>query len=218
MFNISCPPSSAQGDRDLETSREGDGKRVQGDLREKYRQLLQEMKNKGYDVSEASALNEKARRAAREGNRQEMRQLLEQAIAKLESLEAGTHRAANNEGTLKSRIIEIPMGVKEVHVTKTVPDYESGRDIKDYHSAFKTEKISVRNGKLSIKLTSLPVFIEPADRTSKNVSLNSADSPFGVAFAGFVKDGNVALSHMKDLGASWVRFLGPWGGAGLGRC
>ena len=92
VSNTGCSTSYAQGREDRGTRGDRGGRRTQGNLKERYIQLLREMEGKGYDVSEAQALGQRAKRAAREGNRQEARQLLEQAIAKLEALDSATAR------------------------------------------------------------------------------------------------------------------------------
>lgn len=192
MFNISCPPSSAQGNRDLEASRQEGGKRVQDNLRERYRQLLGEMKSKGYDVSEASALNEKAQRAAGEGNRQEARQLLEQAITKLESLEAGAHRATqppSDRETGKTVQIKLPVN-SIVRVIKTFPwntNTVSSNTLQNFHYS----KLEPKEGAVVLNID-FPVIVEEYPYSDFKFQKNKA---FGSTESGQV---NAALPGLSD--------------------
>lgn len=53
-------------------------------------------------------------------------------------------------------------GIKsnKVKITKAVPEYESGKEIKDYSSAFTVEKITVADGKFSFAVADVPFFVE----------------------------------------------------------
>lgn len=192
MFNISCPTSSAQGYRDLEASRQGGGKRVQDNLRERYRQLLGEMKSKGYDVSEASTLNEKAKRAAGEGNRQEARQLLEQAITKLKSLEVGTHRATQPPSDRETgKTVQIKLSVNsKVRVIETFPwdiNTVSSNTLQNFHYS----ELEPKDGVVLLAINS-PVIVQEYPYTDFKFQKNKA---FGATESGQV---NVALPGLSD--------------------
>jgi hypothetical protein len=188
MFNISCHPSFAQGNRDLEASGQRGGKRVQSNLRERYSQLLREMKSKGYDVSEAIALNEKAKRAAKEGNRQEARQFLEQAISKLESLEAGAIRApqqSSDRETGKTVQIELPVKSK-VRVVETFPwdtNTVSSNTLKNFHYS----ELEPKDGVVLLSINA-PVIVQEYPYTDFKFKNNKA---FGATEA---SEGIIGLS------------------------
>ena len=61
----------------------------------------------------------------------------------------------------ESRLVIIP-GIRSarVKVTLAVPDCESGKAVSDYSNAFKSEIKAVDNGKISIALGEIPVYIE----------------------------------------------------------
>src|SRR3990172_1666015 len=50
--------------------------------------------------------------------------------------------------------------VKTVKITEAVPRYESGKEVKDYKIAFNTETKPVQDGKITIILKEIPVFVE----------------------------------------------------------
>jgi hypothetical protein len=182
-------------------------------LPQRYHQLLEEMKNKGYDVSEAMKLDERAKSEMRQGNRQEARRLLREAIATLEALETGTsHRPLSSEDkyTGKTRVVELPVSSPKIYVTEAVPSPESGKEIEKHHGAFETRTVAAQGGKLSIELTGTPVIIEEQVKIDRERSSRSKDSPFGITFTGFLKDLD-AIGYVDDLGASWIRFLGRAG-------
>ena len=47
-----------------------------------------------------------------------------------------------------------------VKITEAVPNYSSGKEVKDYSTAFKTETRQVADNKLTITLSETPVFVE----------------------------------------------------------
>ena len=49
---------------------------------------------------------------------------------------------------------------QSVKITEAVPNYDSGKDVKDYTTAFKTENKQIINNKLTIILNETPVFAE----------------------------------------------------------
>jgi hypothetical protein len=213
MVSISYSLSYAQSDggRRVLDDRGKTGQRVNAVQR--YNQLLQEMKNKGYDVSEAMKLDEKARIEMNQGNRREARRLLREAIATLEALETGTSYITPSCGGKETgRVIEIPVSSSKVYVTEAVPSPESGKKIKDYNGAFVTRTVSAQGGMVSLILTGTPVYIEEQPKADRGSSLGLEDSPFGISIAGFCKEYDSAMRYMKDVGAGWVRFLGKRGG------
>lgn len=219
VFGINCETSDAQDHGNRRAPQGRDTRRAQGNLRERYIQLLKEMKNKGYDVSEAQALGERAKRAAREGNRPQARQLLEQAVAKLESLDTGaphTPRLPAEEEVAKPIPVELSVDSSRVYVTEAVPSATSGKEIKDYESAFETVTVSAKDGAIRLELTSTPVFIEEKNELEDKPSDScSVDSPFGIATAGFLsnRDYRASLKIMKEVGATYVKFMNhpEWG-------
>lgn len=48
----------------------------------------------------------------------------------------------------------------QVKITEAVPKYETGKNVTDYNTAFKTETKNVQNGKIMLTLSNVPVFVE----------------------------------------------------------
>ncbi|MFQ6087666.1 MAG: glycosyl hydrolase 53 family protein [Candidatus Methanofastidiosia archaeon] len=58
--------------------------------------------------------------------------------------------------------VEIDLGrdIYQAKITEAVPKYESGRDVTDYDTAFESETRSVIDGKITITLKEIPLFVE----------------------------------------------------------
>lgn len=102
-----------------------------GRLRQEFKTLVSEMKNKGHDVSKAVELNRRARKVMKEGRRKEARMLLNEAILALRNIKSKADGGQSGDGLeppknisvpmLKSQPIKIDIGVEKVRVIDTFP-------------------------------------------------------------------------------------------------
>lgn len=60
----------------------------------------------------------------------------------------------------EERQITISMSSTDAIITKAIPKYDSGNEVKDYKTAFETETKEVKNGKINLILEDVPVFIQ----------------------------------------------------------
>ncbi len=192
MFNTIGRVSSAQDKKDRGTSHQRAGKSAKGNLSERFNQLIQEMKHKGHDVSEAEALRKKARHAAKGGNRQEARQLLEQAISKLESLESEDYPAPKLSGNIEtSKTVQIELPVKsKVRVIETFPrdtNTISGNVLQNFHYSEQESK----DGVILLSINS-PVIVQEYPYSDFKFQNNKA---FGSTESG---QSNKALRGLPD--------------------
>lgn len=186
---------------------------------DKFYQLLELRQSQGHDVSKAQELNNQAIEAMRAGNRQEARRLLAQAIDLLENM--GTENTGENtllptQGESKGDLVlKVLLSSPQARLTYAIPNSSSGQDIRSGSSdLFTTQIMDTENSTLNVSLSSTPLYIEeydPSKAPSSTNDLNLRDF-FGISYAGFIKDPGMALNFVKELGAGWVRFLGPWGG------
>ncbi|MBI5238710.1 MAG: hypothetical protein HY887_09885 [Deltaproteobacteria bacterium] len=65
-----------------------------------------------------------------------------------------------NDGAASKTIIIETGDARQVKITKAVPRYESGKDVKDYSMAFDEEAKSTDKGKITITLGESPIFVE----------------------------------------------------------
>ena len=103
----------------------------------------------------------------------------------------------------KQRGIELPVSADRVLITRAVPDYSSGTEIKDYSSAFKSWTVEAKDGKVILDLTTVPVFVEEAGIQTGTFA--AEESPFGIHGIRRWDD------NLKELGVQWIRFAGPQG-------
>jgi hypothetical protein len=64
-----------------------------------------------------------------------------------------------NDNPEESKITILGIASNQVKITAAVPRYKSGKDVVDYSAAFKTEIKAVVDGRISVSLGSIPVFI-----------------------------------------------------------
>ena len=67
------------------------------------------------------------------------------------------------DGVAGSELTIEDIAATRVRVTKAVPNAESGRDIVDPTEAFDSSEREVDEGKVSLVVTSLPLFVEETD-------------------------------------------------------
>jgi len=88
-------------------------------------------------------------------------------------------------------------------VTPTFPDRISGKSVKDFESAGVSKKVSVKDNRIIMALSSVPVFLE--DEGKETEFKNHVDSPFGISGI------NGYSPLLRELGVSWVRYMGAAG-------
>jgi hypothetical protein len=65
-----------------------------------------------------------------------------------------------NDNSAEKQVTISGVNSASVKITEAVPNYSSGKDVKDYNTAFKTETKQTVDNKLTINLNGTPVFIE----------------------------------------------------------
>ena len=65
-----------------------------------------------------------------------------------------------NDNSVEKQINISNIDSSSVKITEAVPNYESGKEVKNYDTAFKTENKNIINNKLTITLGETPLFVE----------------------------------------------------------
>jgi hypothetical protein len=65
-----------------------------------------------------------------------------------------------NDNSAEKQVTISGVNSASVKITESVPNYSSGKEVKDYATAFKTEARQTINNKLTITLNETPVFAE----------------------------------------------------------
>ena len=65
-----------------------------------------------------------------------------------------------NDNNGEKQVVISGVNSSSVKITESVPNYGSGKEVKDYATAFKTETRQVTDNKLTITLNESPVFVE----------------------------------------------------------
>lgn len=65
-----------------------------------------------------------------------------------------------NDNSTEKQITISGITSNQVTITEAIPEYESGKEVMNYNSAFNTEAKTVSGGKVTIILTDKPVFVE----------------------------------------------------------
>lgn len=160
--------------------------------------LLQQKKAEGFNVSEAEELDSLSRKAAERGDFKESLRLINEAKFLLEKME---------KKPMKQTMVELHVNSSKVLVTNAVPSIASGKDIKDFRSAFISKTIDVKDGKISLELSDIPIFIEEVSEIEQSITYNDETSAFGIHEPPFR---NYDF-RLDDLGIRWVRLSGPSG-------
>ena len=185
VFGISCGSSYDQPSR--AAPRGIAGRATQENVRDTYRQLLEKMQNEGYDVSEAQALGEKAKRAIEQGNRPEAQRLLREAIAKLESLKSSGPKSQRDyqvkeKSSGKEMTFSISVGADKVRVIDTFPlDVANTSD--NTLANFHVSELNGKGGKVVLNIN-FPVIVEEYPYSEFALKNNKA---FGATESGLVK-------------------------------
>lgn len=222
-MSLSCSPSYGQGPRSREEQGPMRRRTGQEDPRETYRQLLQEAKSKGYDVSEAQALGERAKRAIEQRNRPEAQRLLGEAIAKLELLKSRDSKPqednkASEKFSAKEMIFSISVGADKVRVIDTFPlDVVNVSD--NTLENFRVSEQSSKEGKVVLNIN-FPVIVEEYPYSDFSLKNNKA---FGATESGLMKmrrqvqrRGPPRASSVSDQDSDLQRIFKIMSQAGLG--
>lgn len=65
-----------------------------------------------------------------------------------------------NDNASEKQITISGVNSSSVKITEAVPNYESGKEVANYNTAFKTETKQTNGGKLTITLSEIPIFVE----------------------------------------------------------
>jgi hypothetical protein len=71
-----------------------------------------------------------------------------------------------NDSSVTRTVTISGITINRVKATEAVPKYESGKDVADYTTAFRTDTLIVTNGAAALTLGQRPVFVEPLTVTS----------------------------------------------------
>jgi hypothetical protein len=65
-----------------------------------------------------------------------------------------------NDNSAEKQLTISGVNSSSAKITEAVPNYESGKEVKDYATAFKVETKPIVNNKLTLTLNEVPVFVE----------------------------------------------------------
>ena len=68
--------------------------------------------------------------------------------------------AAWNDNATEKQITIFGINSSQANVTKAIPKYKTGKEVLNYNTAFNVESKPVSNGKITITLSDIPVFVE----------------------------------------------------------
>ena len=68
--------------------------------------------------------------------------------------------AAWNDNATEKQITIFGINSSQANVTKAIPKYKTGKEVLNYNTAFNVETKPVSNGKITITLSDIPVFVE----------------------------------------------------------
>ena len=160
--------------------------------------LMERRKAQGFNVSKAEELDRLSREAAGKGNYDESFRLILEAKSLLEKMKD----LPTNQIT-----VALPLSATKVRVTSAVPDFTTGKDVKDSRKAFTPQPVDVKDGKVTLTLTNMPVFVEDISDVSEKTTDTGETSPFGI----HEPPVDTYDTRLDDLGIRWIRLSGPSG-------
>jgi hypothetical protein len=160
--------------------------------------LMEQRKAQGFNVSKAEELDRLSREAAGKGNYDESFRLVLEAKSLLEKMKD----LPTNQIT-----VALPLSATKVRVTSAVPDFTTGKDVKDSRKAFTPRPVDVKDGKVTLTLTNMPVFVEDISDVSEKTTDTGETSPFGI----HEPPVDTYDTRLDDLGIHWIRLSGPSG-------
>lgn len=203
--------------------RSEDGERggVSGEFMEKFvqlRKLIEEKKSEGADVSKALELGRQAREAAKAQDWEKTTKLVDEAMALLQetrSEPAEEPGDASKSGEVaehkrgKEITVELKVDSDTVTVTGAVAGVNSGKEVLDLKSVFPARTLKSADGKVTINISSIPVFIEEGrsnvDTGGIGAGEVSLNSPYGGNPTAEFKN---ITQHYMDIGVKWIRYSG----------
>lgn len=200
MLGSSCDSSPVQGRRSRPAPRDMGNRRAQGNLRERYLRLVQEMRSKGYDVSQAEALNEQAMRAVRSGNREQARKFVAEAVVMLESLGRRGPQTSPKEPKASAytfaekKELSIAVSAAKARMIETFPsnaDKISDNTLEN----FKVSELEADKGQIVVEIN-YPVIIEEYPYSDMSLKHNQA---FGATGSGVIKRPNRSASQLNSV-------------------
>lgn len=105
---------------------------------------------------------------------------------------------------LKKEMVELKVDKDTLLLTISVPKYKAGKEVKDYKTAFFRKIIKADDGRITLPVTSVPVYLEEPGVEAYKTS-HYQESPFGIHDAA-EKD-----AYLEDLGIHWRRAAGLLG-------
>jgi hypothetical protein len=160
--------------------------------------LMEQRKAQGFNVSKAEELDRLSRESAGRGNYDESFRLILEAKSLLEKMKD----LPTNQIT-----VALPLSATKVRVTSAVPDFTTGKDVKDSRKAFTPRPVDVKDGKVTLTLTNMPVFVEDISDVSEKTTDTGETSPFGI----HEPPVDTYDTRLDDLGIRWIRLSGPSG-------
>ena len=170
---------------------------------QRYHQLLEEMEKKGYDVSKAKDLEEKATLAKREGDQNGARKFLQEAISTLKSLESGAsivpQATVDKEVTKEAPVelkttpstVSLPISAEKAMAIDTFPldtKTVSSNTLQNFHYY----ELNAKDGTVVLNIKS-PVIVTEYPYPDFKVKNNKA---FGATESGQLKD---SLSDLSSI-------------------
>ncbi len=104
----------------------------------------------------------------------------------------------------QTKTITLNVGnIKQVKITKAIPKYNTGKEVKNYNTAFETKTAAVSNGQLTLTLDEDPVYVEESDTqdVTKEPLINYQKFKIGLSPSSFVIDSErkkLYVSYMPD--------------------
>ncbi|MBF0517575.1 MAG: hypothetical protein HQK97_10765, partial [Nitrospirae bacterium] len=141
--------------------------------------------------------------------------IVDRIIGDLDKLESGV-KAVTPKVEIIKKTVELPISGQfdKVKITEGIPASQSGREVVNSSSAFKSYSSDVKNGVVEVALADAPLYIEPLSEAQ--CAPNAAESPF-VLISPEVdvllqrQSEKYAGKYANELNLKWIRFLGATG-------
>lgn len=174
---------------------------------QKVEELIKVNKEQGLDVSAAVQKYQEARTAYRSKNLSGAEKLLDETLNILQSKTASKPQVAEQPDNMPhvEKPVVLSLNLNKAFIVKINPKYKKGKDISDIKDAIEVTPVHAKDGKITISLSSQPVFIleEKPALPLRNVK-PSEDSPFGFHPAKS-DDSKNPFAYAFDIGVSWHR-------------
>lgn len=182
-----------------------------------FRDLMDEKRAEGANVSKGMELGRQSRDAVRAGNFEEAIRLIDEAISTVKGAKtvethpgSDAYQPEEAPAQRKGRDKRVELGVNsaEVTLTKAVPDFKYGKEVSEAKNVFPVNVVQAVGGKVNIDISSIPVFVEEGvaggDRKQVSTPRVSLNSPFGgspIPVPNFDR-------QYTDIGVKWIRYAG----------